>query len=160
MPQERRKEAAEAIRKQILARYNGMILSYWSFGTELDLTSLNQILASEKRLLLPGIQSGQMLPYLVKEPATQLHHYRARILEPDPAQCQVVETRRIDVILVPGLAFDRERYRLGYGEGWYDRFLAQGTGIHSVGVGFTEQLSASLLPRDPWDRPVQELLLT
>jgi 5-formyltetrahydrofolate cyclo-ligase len=66
---------------------------------------------------------------------------------------------KIDCILVPALGFDQENYRIGYGQGYYDRFLASVGSIHTIGVGFQEQLCEELLPRDPWDVPVKELIL-
>lgn len=66
---------------------------------------------------------------------------------------------QIDSILVPGLGFDREMYRIGYGKGYYDRLLSKTGDIPTIGVGFKEQFSEELFPRDPWDIPVRELLL-
>jgi 5-formyltetrahydrofolate cyclo-ligase len=60
---------------------------------------------------------------------------------------------------VPALGFDKDLYRLGYGKGYYDQFLARARDIPSIGVGFKEQLCQEPLPRDPWDIPVKELLL-
>ncbi|MFO7781563.1 MAG: 5-formyltetrahydrofolate cyclo-ligase [Spirochaetia bacterium] len=55
------------------------------------------------------------------------------------------------LVIVPGLAFDRARYRLGRGRGYYDRFLASGLGCFStVGVCFEEQL-VDEVPKEDWD---------
>ena len=55
--------------------------------------------------------------------------------------------------LVPGLAFDAAGFRLGYGGGFYDTFLADFPGT-TVGLCRTCQLSAVPLPRGPYDLPV------
>lgn len=61
------------------------------------------------------------------------------------------------ICVVPALAFDREGYRLGYGKGFYDRFLADFNGL-SVGVTY-ERLIADRLPKDQYDLCV-DLIIT
>jgi len=62
----------------------------------------------------------------------------------------------IDVILVPGLAFDRECYRLGWGKGFYDRLLKRAGGF-SLGIAYSFQV-LKRLPRDHWDIPVDAVV--
>ena len=127
---ERRLEASAQLKEKL--HNKGVILSFSSFGSEIDLAPLNQALAAENRLLL--------VPYRIES-----------LIE--------VPLSKIDCILVPGLGFDRDKYRIGYGKGYYDRFLAGVGNILTIGVGFREQLCEEPLPRDPWDIPVQELML-
>lgn len=127
---ERREEAARLALEKLQDR--GRILSFTPMGSEIDLRPLNDYLKAKGRL------------YLVP--------YKAEALIEAPLD-------QIDCILVPGLGFDRELYRIGYGKGYYDRFLATIKHIPTVGVGFKEQLCEEPLPRDPWDIPVGELLL-
>lgn len=61
------------------------------------------------------------------------------------------------LLLVPGLAFDRNGFRLGQGGGYYDRWLARHTGLVSAGLAFSWQVVPDLklfIDRDPWDCPV------
>lgn len=109
----------------------GNTLSFASFGTEIDTSPLNAAL--KKRGCL------QIMPYRAEALAN-------------------VRIDNLECILVPGLGFDRDRYRIGYGQGFYDRFLAQVGPIPTIGIGFHEQL-CDLLPKDPWDLPVGELAL-
>ena len=70
---------------------------------------------------------------------------------PDPA--------RVDVVVVPGLAFTADGHRLGQGGGWYDRFLVRlPERVLTVGVGFAEQL-VDALPVEPHDVPL-DLIVT
>lgn len=71
------------------------------------------------------------------------------IWEP-PESAEVIQNP--DVIIVPGLAFDRQGFRLGRGGGYYDRYLA---GRSTLTIGLCHQAAfVDLLPRDPWDIPV------
>lgn len=62
----------------------------------------------------------------------------------------------IDLVVVPGLVFDAQGYRLGYGQGYYDRTLAGYAG-RTVGVAFALQVTETL-PRAPHDVPVQAVI--
>lgn len=81
-----------------------------------------------------------------------LHPGSFGILEPKE-DCPVLEqTGDRDLCLVPGLAFDREGYRLGYGKGYYDRFLAEHR-VSSLGLCY-EALVVPRLPREEHDRSI------
>lgn len=67
------------------------------------------------------------------------------------------EEMRNSVCIIPGLAFDSNGGRLGYGGGYYDRFLAGYTGV-SIGLCREETFSADPLPRDEYDIPVDTVV--
>lgn len=62
-----------------------------------------------------------------------------------------------DLIIVPGLAFDKEGYRLGYGRGYYDRFLSQQTNAYKLGVCYPFQLIHEV-PREEHDQKLDRVL--
>ncbi len=70
------------------------------------------------------------------------------VLEPS-AMCETVDLKRLDLILVPGVAFGWQGHRLGRGKGFYDRLLAEVSG-QTCGVGFDQQV-VSTLPVEPHD---------
>ena len=77
------------------------------------------------------------------------------ILEPNH---EVMFKGTFDIILVPGLAFSEDGFRIGYGGGYYDYFLAQHPDVMKIGVGFPMQL-VKHLPNEPHDIPVDLLVL-
>lgn len=103
------------------------------------------------------------IPRVVDAPAPHLlfHAYqperlvlhRYGMLEPDPA-APLIEPGQADLILVPGLAFDRRGFRIGYGGGYYDRLLAQhGRAAATLGICFQAVL-LDAVPHEAHDVPV------
>ncbi len=132
-------------------RRSDVVLAYMPIRSEVDLRPL---LADfpEKRWLLPRIlpgEEGRMVfhPY---NPAYLIAHPFG-MAEPAPHLPQV-PAGEVQLVLAPGLAFDRCGWRLGYGGGYYDRFL-RGFGGISVGVVF-EALLFDSLPHSGFDVPV------
>jgi 5-formyltetrahydrofolate cyclo-ligase len=76
----------------------------------------------------------------------------------EPADRIAVDPDRIDVVITPGLAFDRAGRRLGYGGGHYDRYLTR-LGAHAarVGIGFTAQV-VDAIPAEATDEPVDVIV--
>ncbi len=110
------------------------------------------------RLCLPRVDWAQkrMAAAAVGDLDRSLVLRRNNILEPRP-ECPEVPASEIDVILVPGLGFDRSGRRLGRGGGFYDRFLADPS-LRAVrcGVLFDCQLVGSI-PAEPHDIVVHHL---
>ncbi|CAN1211426.1 5-formyltetrahydrofolate cyclo-ligase [Tumidithrix helvetica PCC 7403] len=76
------------------------------------------------------------------------------IPEPCP-HLPIMEEESVDLILMPAVACDRTGYRLGYGGGFYDRWLPQQRG-YKVGIIFSDYLLAQL-PHEAWDVPMQAI---
>lgn len=79
------------------------------------------------------------------------------IYEPDPDRCPRVLPEEEGLCVTPALAADLEGYRLGYGGGWYDRFLAEYRGTAAVLMWDRWLLEA--VPAEPHDRPA-DLIVT
>lgn len=138
------------------------ILAYMAVRNELDAGLIaSQALADGKRLLLPRCRDGA--PGLVDLGCVRCLSETAPgsygIPEPPREACLSPEAFSPDLILVPGLAFDRRGARLGFGGGYYDRLLAlpMAQNAFTVGLGYDFQLLA-LLPSDPWDKPVNAVV--
>jgi 5-formyltetrahydrofolate cyclo-ligase len=107
-------------------------------------------LQAGKRIALPRFvsESGSYEAAVICHPGNDVQAGRYGILEPS-AFCSVADPKRLDLVLVPGLAFDWHGHRLGRGKGFYDRLLATVSG-KTCGVAFDIQLT-SALPIEPHD---------
>ena len=74
-----------------------------------------------------------------------------------PANSQIYEGH-YDLIIVPGLAFDAQKYRLGYGGGYYDNFLISHAQAHRVGIFYPFQ-EVSEVPREAHDVRLDEVIV-
>lgn len=133
------------------------LLLYYSVGSE---ASTNDIFTSAlndgKRVAFPLCTDTDGLMrfyYIIDE--SQLVSGMYGIKEPIKG-CEEYHFSHSGVCIVPGLSFDREGYRIGYGKGYYDRFLSQFTGT-SIGLCFEALLSESL-PKDAYDKKVNYLI--
>ncbi len=136
----------------------GYVASYYSIKYELNMWHLNERLASEERLVLPFTQNDFSLRlYLVKDLEKDISVDDKGIPAPDPQRCPEVEPDKVKAIIVPGLAFDMDNYRLGYGKGCYDKLLAGLDNVMKIGVTFDECLTEKL-PHTENDVPVDIVL--
>ena len=146
-------EAAKAVFEHLAGldayRSAGCVMAYMACGGELSLAHvIGDILASGKALALPRCEApGRMTARRVTDLA-QLVPGAYGLKEPG-ADCAVVPPEEIQVILVPGTAFDVTGSRIGQGGGYYDRFLPE-TGALRVGVCHDFALSERI-PADEHD---------
>ena len=111
----------------------GVVMAYFGFGSEIDTAALLQAtLQSGKRLVLPKINraANQLDIFAVENLQTDLKSGVWGIQEPDTDICTPVAPSELDFVLVPGVAFDRNGGRIGYGKGFYDKLLAS---CHNAG---------------------------
>ena len=119
--------------------------AYSAIGSEVATNLiLDEALRLGKRVALPKTQSDGIRFYEFSK-TDELTDGRYGIKEPQ-ASSQITH---LDLIVVPGLAFDRNGHRLGYGKGYYDRYLRTAKAF-TVGLGFSFQL-VDVLPTDDHD---------
>lgn len=153
---ERKKQAADQFTSNWINCCTGLTLSYASFGSELSTLALNQWLAARGLLVLPKIDQNTLKLYQVPVHAIPVSNTFTEI---DPALCCEVDSSHLSCALIPGLAFDNTHARLGFGKGYYDRFLLTlPRSIVTVGIGFEEQL-VDKIPQEAHDALVKKIYL-
>lgn len=159
LSEDRRVKASLALAESILPRLKSFnkVLSFSSAFGEIDTSPINQKLLSEDRLVLPRVFFDELKLYHIRS-LEDLKLGSFGVLEPKDS-CTLIDYNLIECAIVPGLAFDNDRHRLGYGKGFYDKLLAKTCAV-SFGVGFIEQKSPKLLPKDVWDKPLTEVIFT
>jgi 5-formyltetrahydrofolate cyclo-ligase len=110
--------------------------------------------AMDKQLLVPVVQQDHLVSALYRKGDILKI---AEFGQPEPDVAVVIDESHLDVVLIPLLAFDRKGYRIGYGKGFYDRFLLRlsAEGIHPfrIGLAYSMQM-VDEVPADPWDEPL------
>ena len=132
-----------------------VIATYLSFPQEFQTQELiDQALKDGKKVLIPKTYPKGRMDFVVYD-AQQLVKTSFGLLEPQ-GNLEVVAASQIDLIHVPGLAFTTDGYRVGYGGGYYDRYLEQFSG-HTLSTVYPCQVQ-DFMPEDH-DIPVQEVLI-
>lgn len=131
------------------------IFCFFSFGSEISTAELiKRALADGKSVALPCVAEGQSnMAFMGISSASGLIPDRYGIPSPIYDEKNIESSDKDTLIIVPGLAFDSDFYRIGYGGGYYDKFLSENTYMSAVGVCFEDQLTQRL-PRDKHDRAV------
>lgn len=169
-----RKEFAEAER----------IFLFLSFGSEVDTDLIaQQSFQAGKKVYIPWIDKERDLmeavqidnlddleagPFGIRQPKASMGEltegdFRGRKILFEPSPVDSVETVDKLLVCVPGLAFDRRGFRVGYGKGYYDRFFARLAGagfneVKKIALGFQLQIIEEL-PAQEHDVAV-DLILT
>jgi len=132
-----------------------IIATYLSFSHEFQTQGLiEQALRDGKKVLIPKTYPKGRMDFVVYHPQ-QLVKTSFGLLEPQ-GDLEVVEPSQIDLIHVPGLAFTTEGYRIGYGGGYYDRYLEHFAG-HTMSTIYPCQVQE--FNSENHDIPVQEVLI-
>ena len=130
------------------------VFFYASINAEPDLTALAEHWQAEKVLALPVVSADKMV-FCRWQPQDKLVQGKFNI--PEPATRQVLAADRQTLVLLPCLALDHRGQRLGYGGGYYDRFLATHPQVHKVGVCYHRFVQAQL-PAEAHDSCVDYLV--
>ncbi len=179
IPSNRLKSAKRALRREILARRDALppgeraersrliaerllelpelvdahtVLAFSSFGSEVDTEPIvDALIGRGIRLMLPRIDDGEIAAVTFR-PGDEVAVTGFGALEPSAGE--VVADTELDLLVTPGVAFDRQGFRVGYGGGYYDRlFRRTRPDATRVAVAFAMQVVAEV-PHGYADLPV------
>lgn len=135
-----------------------VLYTYVSKASEPDTSALIiSALEAGKHVAVPRCLSKTLeMEFLEIASLSELELGTYGVLEPVSGKCRPILATASAFCVVPGLAFDSEGYRLGYGKGYYDRFLSKFSGF-TVGLCYSGCVQSNL-PHGFYDRPVDMLI--
>lgn len=117
-----------------------VIMCYRSFRSEVDTAKIvENFLLSGKVLCFPVCEKGGIMHSYCPNDEAAWKKSPMGIMEPDRENSRLIAPEDIELVICPLLAFDAKRRRLGYGGGYYDRYLPKCKNALRVGVAFEKQ---------------------
>jgi len=118
---------------------------------------IEQLWALGKKVAIPRCKpSTHEMDFYIFSDYSELEIVYMELLEPIPEKTIYVSPQGIDLLIVPGVVFDKTGYRIGYGGGYYDRYLPY-YGGQTMAFCFKEQMVAKV-PKDTYDYPIDCIL--
>ena len=136
------------------------IMFYLTYGSEVITDMMiNEVLADDKIVVVPIIKTpGDGVMQAIKISKLEDCYERVYgIRQPEFNQDEVVSKTDVDLVFVPGIVFDNKGYRIGYGKGYYDKWLVDIDVSKTIGLAYEVQLTDKL-PIGQYDLPVGKLL--
>ena len=117
------------------------ILAYSTIQNEVDLSQIiNQALLDNKNLFLPRVEGDSMNFFRINNTdKLQIGSYNI----PEPQNGTVYQDSTNSIMLVPGIAFSTQGARIGFGKGFYDKYLSQHNSIFKIGIAYDWQITKS-----------------
>lgn len=134
------------------------VMVYLSMKSEVDTWQLIETLYELNKLVIAPVvdtHSCRLIPKQIHNIETDLVRHRYGMLEPRDS-CPIFSLNQLNLIFVPAIAYDYQGYRLGYGKGFYDRFLPTCQNAVTIGLAFQLQLVDNTFPQQ-WDIPIQHI---
>ena len=130
------------------------ILAFVSKDIEVDTTEIiNKAFSDNKTVAVPLCNTEEkLMDYYIIKSFDDLEKGAYGLLEPITDRCEKVTDFTSSICMVPGLVYDQSGYRLGFGKGYYDRFLIDYSGV-TVGVCYSRCIEQEL-PRGFYDKPI------
>ena len=133
------------------------LLSYMCFKTEVETKFLNNFLINNKiNLSIPRVLNNEICFYLIRSLKNDVEIGNYGIYEPK-SELKKTDYNNIDIAIIPGVAFDLNGYRLGYGKGFYDRFLSKYEQLIKIGLAFECQIVENI-PVEKHDKKMDYLI--
>lgn len=130
-----------------------VIYGYYPLGNEVDcLPFLQQALHDGKQVALPRTMGNCQMEFCGISSLREVNMGRFQVMEP-VGNCPVVQ-KEAAIVLVPGVVFDEEGNRYGYGKGYYDRYLAAFPELRPMALAYEHQVEKQLVV-EPTDVPME-----
>lgn len=129
------------------------ILIYMSFDNEVDTYKIIEYYLNKKKIAVPKVSGNNMEFHYIKS-LTDLKKDTFNIMEPD--NNDIVKDFNNSVIIMPGICFDKDNNRCGYGKGYYDRFL-ENKNIYKIGLSYKECIT-NKIDTDKYDIKLDEII--
>ena len=127
------------------------VLLYSSYSSEVQTEPIfNTVRRMRKRAYFPKVEDSELVYYRVDDLAELQVGYHG-IMEPFMLRKAAGDWLYTAVAIIPGVCFSREGHRIGYGKGYFDRFLARYPDIFTIGIGYELQLTDHI-PAEPQDQ--------
>ena len=136
------------------------VLTYLSMRSEVETDGLLDYLLTQNKIALAPVMDMKrrtLTPYRIVDAKKDLLLHPYGMYQPNRETCSPFPVDQIDLILVPGAAFDPQGYRIGYGAGFYDRFLPRCPQAVWIGLAYDVQIVADTLPQT-WDVSLHRIL--
>ncbi len=162
IPYDEKKAMDEKILRKITQlwsyRDEDVLLTYVSTGSEVDTTALIQYALNDGKIVaVPRcIKNTRNMEFYTIKSLDDLELGAFGVMEPIKDTCKKLDDLSKGLCIVPALTFDKSGYRLGYGKGYYDRFLNNFDG-RIIGVCYSFCLCGEL-PRGRFDRKVSSIV--
>ncbi len=132
-----------------------VIALYYSLKSEVNTLKLIEYsLKNNKIVLLPRVIDDYMIFYQIAS-LNNLNKSNFGIME--VSNGIIFDKNNIDLIVVPGVCFDKYLNRIGFGKGYYDKYLSN-SNIYSIGICFQEQISDEMIITDKTDIKLKKII--
>ncbi len=127
---------------------------YVSFASEVDTIEMIKESLKNKKVCVPVVKGDNLIPSIIGDIKELNKKNKYGILE--PLKINKIDKKDIDLVIVPGVVFDKQNHRIGYGKGYYDNFLKDFKG-KTIGLAFKLQI-LEIIPKDEWDVIVDKII--
>lgn len=137
---------------------SNVIALYKSLPSEVDTTSLiNDTINLGKIVVLPKVEKEELKFYKINSLEDLFIKSNFGVEEPDGKETNYIDKKYIDLAIVPGVCFDKEKNRVGFGKGFYDRFLVN-SNFMTIGICFEEQITKEMIYANEYDVKVDKVI--
>ncbi|MBQ2960820.1 MAG: 5-formyltetrahydrofolate cyclo-ligase [Oscillospiraceae bacterium] len=157
-----REEASAEIAKRLLSllemKAAKTVMCYKSFRSEVSTAQIIKALEKQgKKLCFPVCGKAGIMQAWNPQEDEAWKTGMMGISEPDVEKSELICPEEIDIVICPMVAFDEKKWRMGYGGGYYDRYLPKCTKALKIGIAFEAQ-RLDKVPVDEFDQPMDYIV--